>query len=474
MNKFEFDIVTGLGIGEEQKGASVEWLTWKMAAHTILRSGGCQSGHHITTVDGREHVFVHFGAGTFEGARTHLKHMVIDPIELFREAMELEEKGVGDALERITVSGDCLTVTPFHGAMSRLREILRGGAKKGTMGKGVGEAIVDSRREPKSAIYARDFSLSQEELEDKLEKVRVYKLDQAQKLVDSSDRRLAAMATGELGHLKDKTISAATAESYRLLADLVRIVDDKFLDSILAQPGTAINEADHGVLHHPRRGFLPHVTGVDPTSSNVLQTLKERKYKGEIRRFGVMRCYITRLGAGPLVSYDPTMTAEISDKNNVGNEWLGPFRVGAFDSVAFNYALEICGGRNAFRGLMVSHLDHLNKRRSWPVCDGYEFAGKASDLEDYFDVRHGVIVGIKFCRDSSSLGMEKHQLRLTELLKSCRPIVIHLRPSNAVSLERVFLNHVERQLQVPVVTVSYGPTKMDRKIRSGWENIFST
>src|SRR3989338_10677277 len=144
-NERQFIRVNGLGFGEETKGNTVQWLVREFNAHTVWRSGGWQGGHHIVHDDGREQAFSFFGAGTFEGARTYLKHMVISPGELFNEALELESKGVPNPLDLIAIDRDCLTTTPFHSGISRLREIMRGTNKKGTVGKGVGEALKDSQ-----------------------------------------------------------------------------------------------------------------------------------------------------------------------------------------------------------------------------------------------------------------------------------------------------------------------------------------
>ena len=117
-------VVTGIQIGEETKGAAVEWLARELQAHTVIRNGGCQAGHHIVTSDGREQMFSHFAASTFEGTRTYLRHMVIDPVLLFREALEIEGKGIDDPFSIITIDGENISITPFHGALRRLKEIL--------------------------------------------------------------------------------------------------------------------------------------------------------------------------------------------------------------------------------------------------------------------------------------------------------------------------------------------------------------
>lgn len=471
----EMVIVTGLGIGEETKGNTVEWLTWFLWAHTILRSGGCQAGHHVMTKDGQTQVFSHFGAGTFEGAKTHLVHMVINPVDLFSEAIELEEKGVENPFDLITIDEDCLSITPFHGAMSRFREIMRGNDhKKGTVGMGVGEAIKDAQRSEELAIRARDFH-SREALVQKIETIRQYKQKQAMEIIASMDHRdIPPEALRELELLEDTELASQTVNSMVYLADLVHIVGTNYLDELLQKPGTIVNEASHGALLHPWYGFVPHVTQVDPTSRDVLANLKDHDYQGKIVRLGVSRCYMTRHGAGPLVSYSEEMTSGITETHNdVANDWLGPFRNGQYDIVALRYAIEISGGKKSFDGLMISYLDVLSEHDEWKVCTAYAYEGDADDLAQYFDMEDGNIVGIKVHPDTRDNDHYAHQLRLTQLLKQCRPVLETLIAQNGKTLEEVFLQYVEAHLGIPVVATAHGPKKQDRQMRSGWEHLFT-
>src|SRR4030043_1443185 len=94
-----FVIVNGIVLGEEAKGNTVQALVRKLKAHTVWRSGGWQGGHHIKHDDGREIALSFFGAGVFEGADTYLKHMVISPVELFQEAIQLENLGLSNPLD---------------------------------------------------------------------------------------------------------------------------------------------------------------------------------------------------------------------------------------------------------------------------------------------------------------------------------------------------------------------------------------
>lgn len=473
----ELFVVEGLGIGEETKSQTVEWLTWQLLAHTVLRSGGSQAGHHIMTEDGREQMFSHFGAGTFEGARTHLKHMVINPVDLFTEGVELEGNGIENPFDLITIDKDCLTVTPFHGAISRLKEKLRGEDKKGTVGKGVGDAVKDSKLDNADlSIHAGEFLEDTQTLKRKVNAIRIHKLQQAIELVKKTSSRSPEIQK-EIEILEDETLVNTTVESFQSLASLVKIVDDTYLDEVLNREGFIVTEPSHGALLHPWYGFVPHVTQIDPTGQDVLTTLKERNYSGKIKRIGVSRAYMTRHGAGPLVSFSRELTDSIQETHNAANEfaneWLGEFRNGYYDTVAMNYAIEISGGRESFDGLSISYLDKLENRPVWEVCEAYMYTGRATDLDDFFVVEDDRIVGIKKHPDTRDEKHYAHQLRLTELLKECEPVVKVLKPTDSENLEEVFLQYVEEKIQLPVVATAHGPRKIDRQARPGWEHLFA-
>ena len=65
--------------------------------------------------------------------------MLVEPIALAAEADELERKGVRDPLSLVTVHPDALLTTPVHVAANRTREDLRGAARHGSCGLGIGE-----------------------------------------------------------------------------------------------------------------------------------------------------------------------------------------------------------------------------------------------------------------------------------------------------------------------------------------------
>src|SRR3989344_9416102 len=465
-----FAVVNGIGFGEETKGNTVQSLVRELDAHTVWRSGGWQGGHHIVHDDGREMAFSFFGAGTFEGAETYINHMVISPVELFQEAMMLEDLGIPKPLDLIAIDEDCLATTPFHGAISRAREILRGSNRKGTIGKGVGEAIKDSS-DPELTIRAGEFG-DRATILRKLENIRRQKLKIAEELLRAYPGVLPEEFFPEMHVLQDEDLVELIAHAFGFASDLVRIVGNDYLDKLLKRNGSIVNEGSHGTLHHPWYRFVPHVTQIDPTSQEVIAAVKSHNYDGNLMRLGVVRSYLTRHGAGPLVSFDRDLTNTLVEThNNSANDWLGEFRTGHFDIVALQYALAIGGGKETFDGLFISFMDVLSKRKDWQVCESYEYTGSASDLEDYFEVEGDRILGIKVYPNNRDEAHYRHQLRLTKLLAECRPILQTLSATEDKTLEQVFLQYVTEKLGVPVVGTAYGPKVSDRYFLPAWQNV---
>lgn len=466
-----FVSVNGIALGEETKGNTVQSIVRDLNAHTVWRSGGWQGGHHIVHDDGREFAFSFFGVGTFDGAETYLKHMVISPADLFQEAMMLEEKGIDHPLSMITIDQDCISTTPFHSGISRVREILREKDRKGTIGKGVGEAVRDSTN-PDLTIRAGDFR-DREKVARIADNIRRAKLREAERLITTHPGVAPPEVFDELEILKDESLVEVTADASYYLSKMVAITDDEYLRELLNRSGSIINEISHGTLHHPWYGFVPHVTQIDPTGQAVIDSVRSQGYKGNLSRVGIVRSYMTRHGAGPLPSYNEEMSRTLVEThNNSANDWLGEFRTGNFDIVALKYALSISGGPKAFDGLVISYLDVLKGKESWEICEAYEYLGQADDLEDYFQFdRDGKIIGIKKYPDTRDDAHYKHQLRLTELIRNCRPMLITITAKPGRTLEEAFISYVEEKLKVPVVGTAYGPKLSERHFLPKWQEV---
>ena len=399
----EHVIVVDLGFGDAGKGATVDWLCANRSVSAVVRfNGGAQAAHNVVAA-GRHHRFAQFGSGSLSGVPTLLsRHMLVEPIALATESVALARLGVTDPLALLNIDGDALLTTPIHGAANRAREDARGAARHGSCGLGIGEtaAYALNHRAPKVAD-CRDPRL-------------------LTRLLDELARHYAPLAGDLIGSVGELVLL------YREFAAAVRIVGPAALASFAAQ-GTLVFEGAQGVLLDEWRGLHPHTTWstVEPRHARaMIAGLGARPYV-----LGVTRTYLTRHGAGPFPTEDPSLA--LPEAHNAIGEYQGAFRVGHFDPILLRYAIEACGGVD---GLAVTHLDQRAGVRS-----------ATAYLTD-----DGVVDAVH-CGPWQDLA---YQERLTRLLHTARPVLEDLPADTA--------DAIAARLRVPVVLTAAGPARADR------------
>ena len=363
-------IVADLGYGDAGKGTVTDWLCSPAARgargpglrtpHSVVRfNGGAQAAHNVVTADGRHHTFAQFGSGMFTpGVLTHLsRFMLVDPLALPAEAAHLASAGVAAPWDRLTVDRDALLTTLFHRAANRARERARGAGRHGSCGMGIGETVRYALEFPADAPRAGDCA-SPLLLTRKLEL-----------LTDWLAAEYGPAACHEPGGDRVPPVGDV-CRAFRAFAERVALVDDGYLPGLL-RAGPVVFEGAQGVLLDEWHGFHPYTTWSTTTFANAETLLAEAGQTAT--RLGVIRCYLTRHGPGPLVTEDPTL--ELTDRHNRRNEWQGPVRAGHFDAVALRYAIEVAGGVDS---IALTHLDTAAHRRLLH-CDRYLADGKAID-----------------------------------------------------------------------------------------------
>src|SRR3989344_4264332 len=227
--------VTDLGPGDGGKGGVIHKISCLRKAHTILKVGGAQGSHGVSTSGGNRFAFSQFGCGTFEGVRTHLTHrFVAAPEGILNEAAALKyEHGVHNVFGLLTVDEDVLCATPYHGIASRLKELARKHQPRGTIGTGVGEAYRDSLQYPELAIHARD--LSRPNLRDRIAAVREMILqDLKPQISDEFLEKDRPTVQHEVDRLNDLEFLEYVVRRFSEVARLVNVVGrEHLLDEIL-------------------------------------------------------------------------------------------------------------------------------------------------------------------------------------------------------------------------------------------------
>lgn len=424
-------IVVDLGFGDSGKGTVTDHLVRQTGARLVVRfNGGAQAGHTVALPDGRAHTFSQLGAGSFvPGVRTHLsRFMLVHPGGLLHEAGVLTDKGVEGVLDRLSISPAALLISPFQQAANRLREVLRGAGRHGSCGLGIGETMQDSIEDPEGVITAGSLAHPRTFLSRLLRQ-------QQRKWQQFAPFRRELMRDPQ-GALEMTVLESAEA-SRRFLEQASTLLEQVEVAEP-AWPDRVVFEGAQGVLLDEWRGFHPHTTWSTCTHANALELLGS--WPGEVVRWGVLRSYATRHGAGPFPTEDAGLA--LPEPHNAVGPWQGGFRQGWLDLVLARYAVDCCSGVDA---LALTHLDRVGP--DWRVATAYE------GLPPEFGTSERLALG------------EHHDLAyqeaLGQALASCRPV--YERVSGPESL----LGRVEDRLGAPVLLESWGPCYQAKRARQG-------
>jgi adenylosuccinate synthase len=212
---------------------------------------------------------------------------------------------------------------------------------------------------------------------------------------------------------------------------------------MLRRPGAVVFEGAQGVLLDEWRGFHPHTTWSTCTAEGALAALGGCGYDGAVTRWGVVRAYATRHGAGPMVTEDAGLTARLREAHNRDDGWQGGFRVGCFDAVATRYAMAANGGVDA---LAVTCVDRLRAEAAWRLATAYRMGDGARVRELPMGAR----------------GDLEHQSRMTAaLMGATAECVVTTRAGD----EEAHLAAIEEETGAAVALVSTGPRARDKRRR---------
>ena len=467
--------------GDEGKGSLTDYLAHAVGAKCTVRyNGGSQASHTVVTPEGLTHRFAQLGSGSFlPGCGTVITdNTVVNPDNLIVETgvfSRLTGESVPDLMRRVRIHQDCLTVTPYHKLLNRMRECSLGSGRRGSVGTGVSEAkrieteYVGRPEGELYSVYVRDvIGRGEDRLYEKLRALRELAAAFPLENENSLPANVAAALEKERAFLLRPDAPAILFED---MCNKIRTPNGGvyFPNSVygpaeaayaIASP--AVFEGAQGLLIDGARGLLPNTTCLD-TTARYAYTLRNNLLK-----LGAVKAFLSRHGPGVFPTESAEVSACVKDANQEAAFWNGAMRFGWFDAVLLRYAQRI----NGVEALCVSALDQLDAFDTLRVCVGYRYSGPVdAEFHETFDSVPAP-GGERYIRELIKSGPQ-----VSRYLMRCTPVYETVpgwqTPTGACEKAadlppqcRRYLDLLERQTGLPVALVSVGPAR-NRKLRMG-------
>jgi adenylosuccinate synthase len=414
-------VIVGAQWGDEGKGKVVDLLS-EQADAVIRFQGGNNAGH--TIVRGDEVFKFHLIPSGILYSSTQCvigNGVVVDPCVLNEEIDGLRKQGID--LQGLRVSANAHLIMPYHLLLDQAGEAKLGKREIGTTKRGIGPCYAD--KAARLGIRVQDL------LDEQILK---------QKIAAALDPKRLALREYE----KDPRL-----DMHHMVEDYMAY-GQRLAPFIADTPPIAWKSLDEGrlVVFEGAQGALldiDHGTYPFVTSSNTVAGAAcsgagvGPKAIDEV--WGIAKAYCTRVGAGP---FPTELHGDLGDQiraagHEVGTTTGRPRRCGWLDLVALKYAVRI----NSLTGLVVTKLDVLTGIDPIRVATRYSGAEDAAfeDFPYHQSVLHrakGEYVELPGWAEDISGARSLEDL-----------------PANA----RRYLEFVEDQLGIPVVTVGVGPAR---------------
>jgi adenylosuccinate synthase len=353
-------IVVGLQWGDEGKGKIVDFLSKK--ADIVARFQGGHNAGHTVVINNEKFILHVIPSGVlYKGKKCLIGNgVVVDPAALIEEINGLRERGV-DVSKNLFLSKNAHVIMPYHMALDRENEKLRGSKSIGTTGRGIGPAYCD--KISRAGIRIADLlqpELFKEKLKANLFHVN-FLLENLYKAPGFQVEEIYNEYTGYAEKLKG------------YIADT-----DILINKTIAENGNVLFEGAQGTLLDIDHGTYPYVTSSNSIAGGACTGLGvgPTKISGVL---GVVKAYTTRVGSGPFPTEikDP-LGEKIREKGGEYGATTGrPRRCGWLDMVILRHSARI----NGLTGIAITKLDILDGLDSIKICTGYKHGGKF--LEDF-------------------------------------------------------------------------------------------
>ncbi len=345
-------LILGLQFGDEGKGKIVDYLSGSTDA-VIKFNGGSNAGHTVVSDEGK-FKFHLVPSGALRSKEVILGNgMTIDPFLLEEEIRDLEK--VNKKLN-LKISSIAHVVTPMHRYLDKAEEEIRGAMKIGTTFQGIGPTYED--KYARTGLRMADLA-DPELVSDKIELIYAMKRTMLEKSEFASPSARKEMAS---------RLVASGKNLRKFLSDT-----EVYLNELASQGKNLLFEGSHGSMLDVDFGTYPYVTSSN-TTSGALTTGSGLSLRKVDRIIGVVKSYMSRVGAGP---FPTEITGEKADRlRTLGSEYgttTGrPRRVGWLDLVLLRYTLMI----SDVNSIALTRLDTLGNFEEIKVGYSYKVDGK--------------------------------------------------------------------------------------------------
>lgn len=420
------DVLLGLQWGDEGKGKVVDVLTPRY--DIVARFQGGPNAGHTLEFEGRKYVLRSIPSGIFQHGQTNVvgNGVVLDPVLFKEEAMSLEASGV-DIKKVLKLAKKLHLILPTHRRLDAANERLKGGAKIGTTGKGIGPAYTDKvgRNGLRLGdILAPDFMTRYE---------------------DARDRHLKQLA---MMGVPDPDIVELEKEWLEAI-DYLRAFDivdcEHYINRQLADGKKVLCEGAQGTMLDVDYGSYPFVTSSNTVTAGACTGLGVAPNKiGDV--YGIFKAYCTRVGSGPF----PTELHDATGKRirDLGHEYGAVTgrerRCGWIDLVALRYAIMI----NGVTKLIMMKSDVLDDFDTVKACTAYRI-GDMVTTEFPYSIQDGTIEPIY----KELPGWKTDMTKMRDEAEFPKAFVD-------------YIHFIEGELGTPVTIVSIGPDREQTIVRT--------
>ena len=379
--------------------------------------GGPNAGHTLY-VNGQKVVLHQIPSGIFHADKINLigNGVVLDPVTLMKECATVAAMGV-DYKKNLFISQRAHFILPTHRALDKASELQKGNDKIGSTLKGIGPAYMD--KTGRNGLRIGD--LLDKSFTSQYIKLRL----KHQRLLDNYNFQ------EDISSWEDEFF-----EAVEMLRSFNIVNGEYFINDKISQGKRVLAEGAQGSMLDVDFGTFPFVTSSNTITAGVCSGLgiAPQKIKDVL---GVSKAYCTRVGSGPFPTELHDETGELIRKtgSEFGSTTGRPRRCGWIDLVALKFACMI----NGVTKIIMTKADILDALPALKVCHSYSINGVETN-EVPFQMNKLDIVPVYesfegWQCDSSAINSYEN---LPEKMK-------------------VYVQHLNQFLQVPVTHISNGP-----------------